>query len=32
MITLSKCGHWAMIEHADLFNQRSIEFLEANLL
>jgi len=30
MITLSQCGHWAMIEHADLFNQRSLEFLEAN--
>ena len=30
MITLSQCGHWAMIEHADLFNQRSIEFLESN--
>ncbi len=30
MLTLSRCGHWAMIEHADLFNKRSIEFLEAN--
>lgn len=30
MITLSQCGHWAMIEHADLFNQRSLEFLETN--
>lgn len=30
MITLSQCGHWAMIEHADLFNRRSLEFLEAN--
>ncbi|CBL46293.1 hydrolase TesD [gamma proteobacterium HdN1] len=27
MITLSNAGHWVMIEHADLFNRRSIEFL-----
>ena len=27
MITLSHCGHWAMIEYADLFNQRCVEFL-----
>jgi len=24
---LSRCGHWLMIEHQDLFNLRSIEFL-----
>lgn len=27
VITLSQCGHWVMIEHADLFNKRSVEFL-----
>lgn len=27
--TLSQCGHWLMIEYAELFNQRSIEFLQA---
>lgn len=29
MITLSRCGHWVMIEYPELFNQRSIEFLNA---
>ncbi|NIB40331.1 alpha/beta fold hydrolase [Pseudomaricurvus alkylphenolicus] len=28
VITLSKCGHWVMIEHPELFNQRSVEFLQ----
>lgn len=28
MITLSQCGHWAMIEYAELFNKRCLEFLE----
>ncbi len=28
MVTLSQCGHWVMIEHADLFNQRSTDFLK----
>lgn len=28
VILLSECGHWVMIEHADLFNQRSVEFLQ----
>ncbi len=28
VITLSDCGHWVMIEHADLFNRRSVEFLQ----
>lgn len=27
VITLSRAGHWVMIEHADLFNRRCIEFL-----
>lgn len=27
MITLSRCGHWAMIEYSELFNRRCIEFL-----
>lgn len=26
--TLSQAGHWVMIEHAELFNRRSIEFLK----
>jgi 4,5:9,10-diseco-3-hydroxy-5,9,17-trioxoandrosta-1(10),2-diene-4-oate hydrolase len=29
MITLSRCGHWAMIEYQELFNKRCIEFLSA---
>ncbi len=29
MITLSRCGHWAMIEYAELFNKRCVEFLGA---
>lgn len=29
VITLSQCGHWVMIEHADLFNQRCVEFLRS---
>ncbi|MBV1919262.1 MAG: alpha/beta fold hydrolase [Pseudomonadales bacterium] len=28
MVTLSQCGHWVMIEYADLFNQRSTDFLK----
>lgn len=28
VITLSRCGHWVMIEHQDLFNQRCVEFLK----
>lgn len=27
VITISKAGHWVMIEHADLFNRRCTEFL-----
>jgi len=27
IITLSQCGHWVMIEYAELFNQRCIDFL-----
>ncbi len=30
VITLSNAGHWVMIEHADLFNRRCIEFLGRN--
>jgi len=29
VITLSQCGHWVMIEHADLFNRRCVEFLRS---
>ena len=25
---LSECGHWVMIEHKDLFNRQSLEFME----
>lgn len=28
MVTLSQCGHWVMIEYAELFNQRCINFLK----
>jgi len=28
MITLSQCGHWVMIEYAELFNQRCTDFLK----
>jgi len=26
---LSRCGHWVMVEHPELFNARTIEFLDA---
>jgi 4,5:9,10-diseco-3-hydroxy-5,9,17-trioxoandrosta-1(10),2-diene-4-oate hydrolase len=26
---LTKCGHWVMVEHRDLFNRRCAEFLKA---
>lgn len=29
MITLSECGHWAMVEHEDLFNKECLDFLAA---
>ncbi len=29
MITLSECGHWVMIEHAQVFNEESVRFLQA---
>jgi len=29
VITLSQCGHWLMIEHFELFNRRSVEFLDS---
>lgn len=29
MITLSECGHWAMVEHEALFNKECLEFLAA---
>lgn len=29
MITLSECGHWAMVEHEALFNRESLQFLAA---
>ena len=28
MVTLSHCGHWVMIEYAELFNKRCVEFLK----
>lgn len=28
VITLSQCGHWVMIEYPELFNRRSVEFLQ----
>ncbi len=29
VITLSRCGHWVMVEHTDLFNRWTADFLEA---
>ena len=31
MITLSQCGHWVMIEYAELFNQRCTDFFEEQI-
>lgn len=28
VVTLSRCGHWVMVEHAALFNRWTAEFLE----
>lgn len=30
MITLSQCGHWVMIEYAELFNRECVAFLQAD--
>lgn len=27
VLTLSKCGHWVMVEHTDLFNRLCVDFL-----
>ena len=27
VVTLSRCGHWVMVEHTDLFNRWTLEFL-----
>ena len=27
VITLSRCGHWVMVEYADLFNRMTLDFL-----
>lgn len=27
VLTMNKCGHWFMVEHADLFNRTCIDFL-----
>jgi 4,5:9,10-diseco-3-hydroxy-5,9,17-trioxoandrosta-1(10),2-diene-4-oate hydrolase len=27
VMLLSRCGHWVMVEHADLFNRLSVDFL-----
>lgn len=29
MIVLSECGHWAMVEHKELFNRECLAFLDA---
>jgi 4,5:9,10-diseco-3-hydroxy-5,9,17-trioxoandrosta-1(10),2-diene-4-oate hydrolase len=26
-VTVNRCGHWVMVEHADMFNQTVLEFL-----
>lgn len=28
VVLLSRCGHWVMVEHAEVFNRTAIEFLE----
>ena len=28
VILLSECGHWVMLEHRDLFNRMTIDFLQ----
>ena len=32
VLTLSECGHWVMVEHRDLFNRLSVDFLKDPLL
>jgi len=27
VVLLSRCGHWVMVEHTDLFNRQTLEFL-----
>jgi 4,5:9,10-diseco-3-hydroxy-5,9,17-trioxoandrosta-1(10),2-diene-4-oate hydrolase len=27
VITLSRCGHWVMVEYPDLFNRMTLDFL-----
>jgi 4,5:9,10-diseco-3-hydroxy-5,9,17-trioxoandrosta-1(10),2-diene-4-oate hydrolase len=27
VLLLSECGHWVMVEHPDLFNRLSVDFL-----
>lgn len=28
VLSINKCGHWVMVEHADLFNRMCIDFLQ----
>jgi 4,5:9,10-diseco-3-hydroxy-5,9,17-trioxoandrosta-1(10),2-diene-4-oate hydrolase len=28
VVTLSRCGHWVMVEHADVFNRLVVDFLD----
>ena len=30
VITLSQCGHWVMVEHPEMFNRESLEFVESD--
>ena len=30
LVLLNRCGHWAMIEHADEFNRLVVDFLTHN--
>jgi 4,5:9,10-diseco-3-hydroxy-5,9,17-trioxoandrosta-1(10),2-diene-4-oate hydrolase len=27
VMLLTECGHWVMVEHADLFNRQCLDFL-----
>ncbi|HTJ44790.1 MAG TPA: alpha/beta fold hydrolase, partial [Kofleriaceae bacterium] len=30
VMTLARCGHWVMVEHADLFNRLTLDFLASS--
>lgn len=28
MVIVSECGHWVMVEHKDMFNRYTLDFLQ----